>query len=744
MRSSDKPSSSGSTNTVSGEGSTSYEQLEINQPHEEIPFKADIHNINGGWVRVKEKTGGANQAGDLGGEYTDIGNPERRVLFKQDTVISKNICEFIAGKLMRVIMPDVPELFARVELAFEDDKSIPDETGKNVYLASEFYSNYTDLYKDAYNAHNKLSKFDALRKNNNGVRPCPQSRPKYIEFVNMHYQRRIDPVIASVIISGRYPNFLKLIVASIFVEDPDVHTANIGVVATKQLAEEFEDGEIIYEVEAVRIDFGGAFADEKRKLDGNLHYEDTFRFISLTNKIPPNYFQTYPKTIYKGQDFYLELLKLSCFPPDVLITQLKDILGQVGCYYGREPLISFAKFIGLTKFLRNTKQEVVLQLAKLYDVEFLLQGKDIRYVNVDNLDKEAVLALITIFMGSSLIQRLAAAESEAKKISRILEISDNEFDNNKLSVERELKKSLAMEVKEQNTELEQSEYLITAHDEILKEMLIPIHNEIGKIISQSTRQKKLGVKNISSEEIDRITKIYTAEPIKKLLTTYFDMEQIHRLIERNPEEMKELYPEVLEASKMFNQALNNERRNALLSLLKFSEKQPKILIDTEENEKKESVSEDDREPVMNKDKVIHILSIISYALNDYLKQPKKKKLGLFSQNHPNTEEASLAMSLLTRNISSSDRFEVIYALFSLENKAPELREFLIEKVKEAAVDPDLNINNAFLNKAILHFMREGMKYDVSKLKVQVHGTSLYNFLKFKDRSCPMRKNINNK
>lgn len=733
--SSSMPSSSGSNNT--------YEQASTST-QEESNFEADIHNINGGWELVGEKTGGANSAGKLGGVYIEIKNPDRKVLFKQDPIIAKNICEFIAGKLMRAIMPDADGLFAKVELAFENEKSMPNETGKNVYLGSEFYSGYTDLYKDAYHAYNNLSMFHLLRENNGGKRPCPETRPKYLAFVNLHFKRLIDPVIASVIERGRYPNFVKLLVASIFVDDPDVHTANIGVIPTKEIAERIGNEEVIYQVEAVRIDFGGAFADKKRKLDGKLHYNETFRYLSLTKEGPPNYLQTYPKEIYKGDDFYKELLKLSCFPPDILIAELKNILGEVACYYGREPLISFAKFIGIEEFLRKTDENDIVSLLEHYEVSFLIQEKDKRVKKIDNLDKEAVLALITIFMGSSLIQRLSAAEEAAKRVSRCLNVTDEEFENNKLSSARTVRQLLGLQVENLDAELEKSEHLIYKYNEMIKEMLLPLHEEVGKIIVIALKPINTHQLYISADEVVRVTEKYTTQSMQALLKAHFDMEQIFYCIKNNPSQMDKLYQQFEDASKMFMQARNNESKNAALSLLKFSEQRSKLLIENEPGKEKEKEKEEVLEPdaLMGNEKVKHLFILIINALNDYLPHNKKRLFGLFSSKNSYNNEARLALSLLIADgVKVPDKLEIICALFSLKNSAPGLRDFLMTRVKETVIDHEFNVNLLTFNNAIYLFIKKEYGYDVNTLKSQISKYSLRDFLEYKKLHLPSKKNV---
>lgn len=369
--------------------------------------EANIHRIDSAWKKLGNKEGGVNAAGELGGIYADINHPDRKVLFKQDPIIAKNIAEIIAGKIMRLINPDAPELFAEVWAAYANDKTGMDETGENIYVASVIFPDYIALYKDAYNAHNFLDRYSKSDKNDLRSVPRPQARPGYFTY---------DTIINQMILSYRYEEIYKLFLTADFVDDPDVHSENIGVIPKKSHGENennpviinCEDGkEKVYDkVQPVRIDYGGALGDRRRKLDDKLHLFDMFRYVSSKGeKGPPNYFRTYSREIFRRFEFLQELIKLSCFPPLVLARGINKIVIEVAAYYGTKPLLEFASWIGVTDYLKNQKKMVLDQ----------------------DTNWEDLTLYISIFLRNMLSGRLKAAEIRAVSIATELNVGLDEY-----------------------------------------------------------------------------------------------------------------------------------------------------------------------------------------------------------------------------------------------------------------------------------------------------------------------------
>jgi hypothetical protein len=362
---------------------------------------ANIHIISHHeWQKVYEKKNGAHDAGILGGVYLDMYNPERKVLFKRPSIIEVMI-EFVVGRLQALINPDASDLFAHIELARPFGTQIPDEIDDNIYLASEFFSEFQPLYKDAYNAFH-LPIYAPLGKKYL-IRPAKRNK----------YLFGLDDNIGLMIRQGRYRTLPKLLLAAAFTGDPDRHTDNIGVIPSSNNKDQYiivtgKDKEgnkykekVFEKVKAVSIDFGGGFSG---KLDDKLHMRDIIRY--LLHGGPPNYIGQYPDVILGDEWMLKELVQLSHFPLVILQNGINNILDELGNYFSRSALFEFAKVIGLINL--NEKTDIPVEITYI--------------------EKAVLINDIKDYMFGNLSGRILDAHIQALQLKAELGVSDEEFE----------------------------------------------------------------------------------------------------------------------------------------------------------------------------------------------------------------------------------------------------------------------------------------------------------------------------
>lgn len=366
------------------------ELKETKQSKETSDFKLarpDLGSMNA-WHMEKPKGGGANGAGIEGGIYVDnLENPHYRVLFKQDET-AKNICEVVAGGMMRDLSDD-PDAFAEVAFSLKpgvDPKTFnPDqESGENVYVASVYFNPYHDLYVDAYLADgvyperfspnhfvfydDELSPVDKVK-----VR---DQRPKLLDE---------DIIIKKVIRLGRYRRLAKVLAMSLFFDDPDVHTMNIGAVPDDEMDphDEFPSKQVVmlqrneeksvdvYKyVKAVRLDYGGALGSKaliSRHLDDKLHPDDMLTMLSG----PPNYFQWYPDVVTRDIEFSRELRFINKISIEKLQYTIDKNINYAAQFYNAEALRQFAQLIGVPL----KKDMVISKVALIHDIKVFMYSK---------------------------------------------------------------------------------------------------------------------------------------------------------------------------------------------------------------------------------------------------------------------------------------------------------------------------------------------------------------------------------
>ena len=306
---------------------------------EDAPLPKDLpiatHMSDWEFVRPKAEGSGANGCGSRGGWYHAgiMPNGEFKSVFcKQDSSADnktirhgKNIAEVVAGQLMRFIHEDDPDAFANVYFAFGPDRKdpndhSPDETGANVYVVSEKIPGFdTELYKDAYQFARKTP---------------PDARPK------------LTPTeVKDAVRSGRYRGFSPVILTCVFVDNPDSHSANLAVATIEDDPEHKK---------TVTFDFAAAL----KNLDGKLH------FGTGIDRYPPgfgptNHARDYPRTAIVNEEGIAFLEKLRALDPEKLDAKIESLLNYVGNFYGTQPLLEFAKLVGVKIPENSNKQDIL-------------------------------------------------------------------------------------------------------------------------------------------------------------------------------------------------------------------------------------------------------------------------------------------------------------------------------------------------------------------------------------------------
>lgn len=424
----------------------------------------DSTTSNGNWHKLSGKLdGGVNESGVLAGQYkVKVSETEtKKVYLKQDQQQSKNIAEVFASQFMRFILSETgenPDLVANVDFV---------KTDQGVYVASEMFEGYHDLYKDAGLAMH-LPAYSALR--DNDLYSLRAKRPEYLEAA---------PDIDIIISAGRYKQFVNGLAVRAIVDDPDTHYGNIGVVAIqkadprdlipvfemgeftgKALKAELSDDDIIGETvvinekiyyqyntdsydfmdkefcikyegkyyiipgpgnaRAVNIDFGGALGDNRlfpRKLDGQIHiidkFKDFFRYLpSLSG--PPAYQHQHPDHIKNDRELFIILAKYSAINETRIIEKIDEIMTLITKNYKDQPAIlkEFALRIGAPFNEQDNSLQRVQKIAEFLKTCFIAKQKHakevlLNYFERANLDSQKSL-LEESFHDSQRAKMLAA------------------------------------------------------------------------------------------------------------------------------------------------------------------------------------------------------------------------------------------------------------------------------------------------------------------------------------------------
>ena len=272
-----------------------------------MPEVSEVQIDGVSWKKIGEKGGGARPAGEYGGIYE--GSNGKKALFKRDNC-AQDIAEFLGTRIHNATVPDhSPEMIlARIP---PSDRP-PSRDGSDVYMASVFFDNYEDLYKNIYRR---------------GGYPVPGNRPRGVRFGNKVFRKGLK--------QNDYSGFPEVMATSLLIGDFDVHWGNIGVVSDKKL---------------VRLDFGAAFD----------HLKDEINPHSISEHLPglgpTNHFRDFPRTMKLNENFIAELERVSKENLDQVID---NSFKELEKFYSPETIKDFGKRLGVQfekddRYIANT------------------------------------------------------------------------------------------------------------------------------------------------------------------------------------------------------------------------------------------------------------------------------------------------------------------------------------------------------------------------------------------------------
>lgn len=364
------------------------------------PFDALPSTDTSCWKRFGLKTNGHNAAGQYGAFYSvtmNNGNT-KKVFLKQDPEQEKNIIEVFSSQFMRFVAEEIgenPDIIANVNYV--------DVQSNHIYVASEIFENYRDLFLDAYLAY-QLPCYAELRSViAEEWQNLPTSRPSFLQH---------DVPIDTMMIAGRYNDLIPGLALRAVIDDPDLHFENIGAVPINNVGSDefipiiingqltndllskiqrlptdppikinnenyykypndlpnqpFEKAAICHNntyyiipnmnnTRAVGIDFGGALGDFRllsgRKFDKKIHISKFLNFIRYlpSRSGPPSYMNQINPLLNEGNEFFHTLARFSMIKPEKIKIKIDHELDRVLILYNNHPkiLIQLAERIGV-------------------------------------------------------------------------------------------------------------------------------------------------------------------------------------------------------------------------------------------------------------------------------------------------------------------------------------------------------------------------------------------------------------
>jgi hypothetical protein len=288
----------------------------------------------------KAKSGGANEAGALGGVYASTGDPTSLSMIKQEKQPEKNISEFLGSRMFGALSP---EYGARVSLIVPDsltekisqDKGLQDD-GSNVYVRSEFFRNYSgDMYVDMDQHMPEGSKPGKLMRKDGG-------RPLF-----MGTREWLYGTLTQAFNTLNYKGFQNIAPASLLIGDFDMHTGNIGVIRDPK-----DPG---VPPKLVRIDFAGSLD----KLEDEIHPLSTSKHLPLIG--PTNHYKEFPKEIRNTEQFADSLISTSTVN---LEKTIDDSFNELQRHYSDKVLANWAKMSMPGRFKNSAAENITVEDIK--------------------------------------------------------------------------------------------------------------------------------------------------------------------------------------------------------------------------------------------------------------------------------------------------------------------------------------------------------------------------------------------
>ena len=235
------------------------------------------------WTFSGPKQGGANGAGEHGGFYK---SENARCLIKQDVRVPLNIAEFLAGRIYKVIAPEVT---AEIKLVRVNDEEKISADGRNIYLVSEFIPGWKhDLYTDIQLSLGRSPEHSSIKlKETYEVAEQLIFRPR--ELTDFFHAANINNDLL---------NFGQVSAISLLLNNTDTNLGNVGVIS--------RDGE---PKKLGVIDYGAAFRNMTPKI--NPHSFKKYLTTHTFNHEGWNNFMFYPESIKVTSEFVSELDKAS-------------------------------------------------------------------------------------------------------------------------------------------------------------------------------------------------------------------------------------------------------------------------------------------------------------------------------------------------------------------------------------------------------------------------------------------------
>jgi hypothetical protein len=261
------------------------------------------------WKKKGKKEGGARDAGGEGGIYLNE-KEGLTALIKKDDRIEFNIAEYLGSQLFAALEPSSG---AKVQLMVSDtDKTGIPNDGSNVYVRSEFFQNYSDMFKDMDKGmpeKDKPSKY--FRKD---------GRP-----LMMGTREFFSKTLSKAFKSQDYQDFDKIGPLSLLMGDFDFHPGNIGVIRKGD-----------EKPRLVRIDFGWAFSN----MTNDVHPHSFSKH--LPGMGPTNHFREFSDDLKFTPEFVNSLNKAAGMDINKVLDE--SFVNLEKCY-NQEALAKWAKHV---------------------------------------------------------------------------------------------------------------------------------------------------------------------------------------------------------------------------------------------------------------------------------------------------------------------------------------------------------------------------------------------------------------
>ncbi|OGT35342.1 MAG: hypothetical protein A3F11_01725 [Gammaproteobacteria bacterium RIFCSPHIGHO2_12_FULL_37_14] len=284
--------------------------------------------IPAGYQRIGNKQGGLAFSGPAGGIYEYKADQQQKfghkMLLKRETKNNKPlyamvIAEFVGGAIIKAIAGDQA---AKIDMMTTINNDTSSNLSADVYIGSQFFNDYTDLYKFAYWLQDKN---------------IPKDRPKFAGSINR------GPIQETVSSCVKKSEFATITSAMLFVSMFDMHSANMG----------FDGGRFVC------LDFAASLY----RLHKKIHPHSHLRFLPGFG--PTNHFREYPHSMRITSEMADALEKAATinFQPIII-----NALDEIRKHYrdDAEPVKQFAAYLGINPNMKVNATSVYYNTIKKY------------------------------------------------------------------------------------------------------------------------------------------------------------------------------------------------------------------------------------------------------------------------------------------------------------------------------------------------------------------------------------------